>query len=116
MMRLTNRSIINKRCMVGTALLLDGVTTGPDSFSGKIGKVIGGVVSNWDVKDFQPIPCESFPMHNDEALCDVINNQYYAYQICWSIIHGTLDPDLQLPEAGPLCHSRWLTLCCRILR
>ena len=40
--------------------LLDGVTIGPDSFSGKIGKMIGGVVSNWDVKDFQPIACEFF--------------------------------------------------------
>ena len=32
--------------------LLEGVTTGLDNFSEKIGKMIGGVVSNWDVKDF----------------------------------------------------------------
>ena len=78
--------------------------------------MIGGIVSNWDVKDFQPIACESFSVLSDEALCDVSNDQYYAYQICWSIIHGTLDPDLQSLEVGPLCHSRWLTLGCRILR
>ena len=87
--------------------LLDGVTTGPDSFSGKVGKMIGGIVLNWDAKDFQPIACESFPVLSDEALCDVSNDQYYAYQICWLIIHGALD--LQLLEVGPLCHSRWLT-------
>ena len=58
-----------------------------------------GVVSNWDVKDFPPIACESFPVLKDEALCDVGNDQYYAYQICWSIIRVALDPDLQLPES-----------------
>ena len=55
-------------------------------------------------------------MLSDEALCDVSNDQYYAYQIYWSIIHRALDSDLQLLEVGPLCHSRWLTLGCRILR
>ena len=43
-------------------------------------------------------------MLSDEAVCDVsslMNDQYYSYQICWSIIHGALDPDLQLPEVGP---------------
>ena len=50
-----------------------------------------------------------------KPFCDVSNDQYYAYQICWSIINGALDPDLQLLEVGPLCHSRWLTLGCRIL-
>ena len=76
--------------------------------------MIGGVVLNWNVKDFQPVVCESFPLLGDEALCDVSNDQYYPYQIC-SIIHGALDPDLQLLEVDPLCHSRWLILGCRIL-
>ena len=78
--------------------------------------MIGGVVSNWDVKIFQPIACESFPVLSDEALCDVSNEQYYAYQICWSIIHEALDPDLQFLEVRPSCYSRWLALGCRILR
>ena len=71
-----------------------------------------GIVSNWNVKDFQPIACESFPVLRDEALCDVSNDQYYSYQICWSIIRRALDPDLQLLEVAPSCHSK----CCRILR
>ena len=60
--------------------------------------------------------CESFSVLSDEAPCDVSNDQYYAYQICWSIIHVALDPDLQLLEVGPLCHSRWMTLGFQILR
>ena len=47
--------------------LLNEVTIGSDSFSGKIGKRIDGVVSNWDVRDFQPIACKSFPVLSDEA-------------------------------------------------
>ena len=57
-------------------------------------------------------------MISDEALCDDSNDQYYACQICWSIIHEALDPDLQLLEVGPLCHLRRMILGqgCRILR
>ena len=55
-------------------------------------------------------------MLSDEALCDVSYDQYYAYQICWSIIYGALDTDLQLLEVGPLRHSRRMTLGCQILR
>jgi len=29
---------------------------------------------------------------------------------------GYLDPDLQKLQIGPIVHSRWLTLACRILR
>ena len=31
-------------------------------------------------------------------------------------IHGKLDDDLAYSEVGPIVHSRWLTLGCRILR
>ena len=40
--------------------------------------MIGGVVSNWDVKDFQPTACEPFSVLSDEVLCDVSNDYYYA--------------------------------------
>ena len=48
--------------------LLDGVTTGSDGLCGKIGKMIGGVVSNWDAKGFQPVVFEFFPVLSNEAL------------------------------------------------
>ena len=62
--------------------------TGPDSLFGKIGKMIGGL-------DWKANVCKSFPVLSDEALCNVSNDQYCAYQICRSIIHGTLDLDMQ---------------------
>ena len=33
----------------------------------------------------------------------------------YCVMLGTVDEDLSLLEIGPLCHSRWLTLACRIL-
>ena len=35
--------------------------------------MIGGVVSNWDVKNFQPMSA-NFPALSDEVLCDVSND------------------------------------------
>ena len=68
--------------------------------------MIGGVVSIWDVKDFHRIACKSFSVLSDEALCDVSNDLYYAYQNCWSIIQRASDSYMQLLEVGPSCHSR----------
>ena len=33
-----------------------------------------------------------------------------------AVIVGSVDEDLQFLEVGPIVHSRWLTLACRILR
>ena len=44
------------------------------------------------------------------------SDQHYAYRSCKSVVVGTGDEDLQYLEVGPIVHSRWLTLACRILR
>ena len=59
--------------------------------------------------------CQNYTIFRSKSGCPS-NEQYYACQICWSIIHGALDPDLQLVEVGLLCHSTWLTLGGKILR
>ena len=43
-------------------------------------------------------------------------DQFYAYHLCWCVILGDVDRDMELLEVGPLYHARWLTLACRILR
>ncbi|KAB7500854.1 hypothetical protein Anas_10986 [Armadillidium nasatum] len=53
---------------------------------------------------------------SNETLDSLSTDQYYAYRICCSIITGDVDDDLALLEVGPINHSRWLTLACRILR
>ena len=42
--------------------------------------------------------------------------QYHGYKISLSVMHGEVDEDTRLVEIGPIVHSRWLTLACRILR
>ena len=34
--------------------------------------------------------------------------------MCWAIITGEVDEDLSHLQIGPLNHSRWLTLACRL--
>ena len=47
---------------------------------------------------------------------DLSTDQSYAYKIALAVINGTVNEDLSLLEVGPIVHSRWLTLACRILR
>ena len=95
---------------------LDGSTKGPDSFSGMIGKQLNGRVSSWTVDNFQPILNVQFPVLPDEAIENLSSDQYYALPMCQGVIKGIVDTDLKYLEVGGLCHSRWLTLGCRILR
>ena len=43
-------------------------------------------------------------------------DHYCSYRICYAVILGEADEDLQLLEVGELCHFRWLTSACRIPR
>ena len=47
---------------------------------------------------------------------DLSSNQYYDYRICFAVMLGSVDANLEFLEVGGLNHSRWLTLGCRILR
>ena len=95
---------------------LDGSTKSPEKFSGPIGSMLDGSVSQWEVVNFKSIPYPSFPFLSNEVIDDLSTDQYYGYRMCWAIITGEVDEDLSHLEIGPLNHSRWLTLACRVLR
>ena len=95
---------------------LDGLPKGPDSFSGMIGKQLNGRVSSWPVDNFQPILNDQLPILPDEAIENLSSDQYYALLMRQGVMKGSVDTDLKYLEVGGLCHSRWLTLRCRILR
>lgn len=95
---------------------IDGTTKSPDAFSGKIGKELSGSASDWSVEKFKPIANQTFPLLSNDVVDDLSTDQHYAYKICWAVILGHVDIDLELLEIGPMFHSRWLTLACRILR
>jgi len=81
-----------------------------------VGKKLNGNVSTWPVKIFEPIENANFPKLLDDIVDDLSLDQYYGYRICLEVMSGYLDPDLQKLQIGPIVHSRWLTLACRIIR
>ena len=96
--------------------LLDGTTNSPDSFNGPIGKVLGSCVSKWPVVRFKRIKSSGLKVLPDEVVNDLSTDQNYAYRMCLAVSKGTVEKSLQLLTVGPIVHSRWLTLACRILR
>ena len=57
-----------------------------------------------------------FPDIPQSVVDELSSDQHYAYRICMAVIVGSVDEDLQFLEVGPIVHSQWLTLACRILR
>ena len=96
--------------------MLHGNTSGPNTFSGSIGKQLSRFVSEWGIAQFKKTPNPTFSTLAPCTAKELDSDQYYAYKICTAIIQGNAENDLKLVEIGSLCHSCWLTLACRILR
>lgn len=90
---------------------LDGTTTGPNTFSGSLGKQLDKCL-DLKIETFEPIPTELPDLDIDLLSTD----QKYLYQICSAISSGTVSPNLANKDPGKLAHSRWLTCANRILR
>ena len=90
---------------------IDSETTGPKSFTGDLGKLLGKVES-MPVVEFQVIP--------SEPLCvtpnDLSTDQCYMYHMYEAICTGRLDASLSNRDPGNISHSRWLTTANRFLR
>lgn len=90
---------------------LDGKTSGPKQFSGRIGQALLSCES-LDTVDFHAIPIEFPAVDSNDLSCD----QKYLYEICLAISEGKLTTDLANREPGKIAHSRWLTMANRMLR
>ena len=86
-------------------LLVDGTSTAPDSFSGPIEKKLCCKVSDWGIVNFSPIKNPSFPSIPNAVLENLSTDQFYAYRLCWCVILGDDDRDMELLEVGPLIIS-----------
>ena len=95
---------------------LDGVTSGPDSFTGSIGRQLNGAVSEWKAVKLKSIPNPKFPVIPKSLMDDFSSDQYYAYRICSAIMLGSVYANLEFLEVGGSNNSSWLTLGCRILQ
>jgi hypothetical protein len=90
---------------------IDGVTSGPKSFTGIIGQSI--------------IHCEELPILKFKAIkieqllkqgLELSTDQELLYDMCRAIHKGHVSEELANKKPGPVSHARWLTTAIRILR
>jgi len=87
---------------------LDGVMTGPKSFSGPVGSMLPTCVKILNAQ-FQKIQCDFPKMSIDKLNGD----QQYLKDICISVNSGHCLVSLSHREPGKLVMSRWVTLAKR---
>ena len=90
-------------------------TSGPDSFKGPIGKDCKEEIHLRNVVKFDVIPTtlENFA---GEVWKDLSRDQKLLYQYTKAIQSGEVSDKLAGQVAGPIDHSRWLTLAIRLLQ
>ncbi|CAH0552762.1 unnamed protein product [Brassicogethes aeneus] len=93
---------------------LDGVTTGPNTYSGPIGKGLEKC-EQFPVVAFQAIATD-FSEFGNIDIDDLSSDQKYLLQICKAVISGFCSEDLAHKHPGKLSHSRWVTAANIILR
>ena len=95
----------------------DGVTTGPRSFSGPIGKQIQSKIHLNPVVAFEAVghPDNLLELHDDVAN-NLSQDQQLLYRYCQAITSGHISDSLSCRIIGPVNHSRWLTSAIRMLR
>lgn len=92
-------------------MLLDGQTTGPNTFAGPIGNMLADCETKPIVK-FRKIKAE---LPNIDST-DLSTDQKYLLDMCRAISAGSVPDDLTHRNPGALNHSRWITAGNRILR
>lgn len=90
---------------------IDGLTSGPNSFSGPIGKMLK-VCVDLPVVKFKKIE-SNLPFVDEEILS---TDQKYLYKLVNVVKLGHCAEDVANLEPGNLNHSRWLTTANRVLR
>lgn len=94
---------------------LDGTTSGPNAFSGPIGKKLKNCeVEN--IVDFDPIVFDLNTSSLDEISHALNTDQKYLLDSCVAISNLAFSKKLAERAPGAMSHSRWLTTANRILR
>ena len=94
---------------------LDGVTAGPDTFKGDLGKELSKDVWKEKVVAFPRVKGK-LPDISEEQLKDTSRDQRLLYQLASALQSGNVPDKVACATIGPIMHARWLTLACRILR
>lgn len=93
---------------------LDGPTSGPNAYSGKI----GGKLKLCDALPIVPFQRRQFQLSVDNTafLSDLRADQLYLYDMCTAILNGHVSERLAKKSPGKMNHARWLTTANRVLR
>ena len=90
-------------------------TSGPDSFNGPIGKAVKGELHLLDTVEFDKIETSLGDLE-DSVWKDLSCDQQLLYRWTKAIAVGVVPADLACRVAGPINHSRWLTLAIRLMQ
>ena len=84
---------------------LDGMTSGPKSFEGPIGRAIKQEVQFLDFIKFSKVLGSVKPLPKIISK-ELSRDQLYLYKICRGIMAGELPGDLTTSSPGALSHAR----------
>ncbi|GBN65783.1 hypothetical protein AVEN_265437-1 [Araneus ventricosus] len=87
---------------------LDGSTTGPQGFSGSIGKILSNCEHLLIIETFLQI-LGNFPIIEKNVSDNFSTDQKYLWDICMAVTSGQYSPSLANKNPGKLSHTRWLT-------
>ena len=84
-------------------------TSGPDSFKGPLGQACSGDVHLGNIVNFTPISTTLSDLE-ESVWKDLSRDQQILYRYVKAVSAGNVPANLSSQVAGPLNHSRWLTL------
>ena len=88
---------------------LDGATSGPVGFTGKLGKALTNC-EKLPIKQYQSIDCDLPAVISD----DLSTDQSYLYDMCDAVSNGKCAVNMFIQNPGALNHSRCLTTANRL--
>ena len=92
----------------------DGITAGPKTFTGTIGKQAAKDLHNTPVANFEIITSNLIELPSD-VLKQLSHDQRLLHEYTIGISSGTIDKVYASRTIGPLNHARWLTLALRVM-
>ncbi len=97
--------------------LLDGPTSGANTFAGPIRRRFSPDLEQLQIVKFTPIAFQQgLPNLPEEVVQDLSWDQNYLFEICAAIVKGHVQPELAKRKLGRMSHSRWLTTAARLCR
>lgn len=96
-------------------LSLDGTTTGPNTFSGPLGKLFvkKGYLNSLPIVKFKAVPVPPLPPLDRSLLS---KDQQHLYDLFECVRTGRISDEIASRIIGPVHHARFLTLAISILR